>query len=223
LRLLGRDFFERRDPARNTIIRNNSGIGIAVQKGGTAEISGGEIVANGGGANTNGSALTINGTTISENLGVGIGVEHGGAAFITGSEISKNGSGASTIGGSLIIMDTIISANKGRGIEARNVSTVQLWNSTVEDNQGDGIWLGDVSLLEISGVSRMSITTRVGPVLFPEPAVAHCKDCQNLTFSENESGDITLHDGARLANGSLTTLEPRHRPPILERQANECR
>jgi hypothetical protein len=72
----------------------------------------------------------------------------------------------------------VISHNGGRGIEARNASTVLLVDSTVDHNEGDGIWLGDVSFLEVSpggsGTPQTLVTNNAGYGLYcsPAPSVA---------------------------------------------------
>jgi hypothetical protein len=112
-----------------TLIRNNA-LGIAIDVGGSVDIR--------------------DESKILGNAGVGIEIYPGGLALIDACEISDNGRGVRATSGAFIARVSKISSNKGRGIEARGTSTIKLTDSTVESNQGDGIWLEDLSFLDVS-------------------------------------------------------------------------
>jgi hypothetical protein len=115
----------------NTTIRNNTTGGISVAPGGILDIRAG--------------------TKILENGWAGIDVLPSGIAHITDSEISHNGRGIFAIAGALIVHGTHISYNNGWGIAARSTSTLSISDSWIEGNQGDGIWLEDLTFMETGG------------------------------------------------------------------------
>jgi len=182
----------------DTIIQNNFGNGgLNVQPGGYAEIAKSKVIDNtGGGAGSSGGVLRISDTDILRNGGGGFGADLGGYVLMWGSRVIGNGDGSTSRGATLQILDTVISNNRGRGIEARNASTVLLAGTTVQDNEGDGIWLGDVSFLEVStaapGGPLTVVTGNAGYGLYcsPAPSVAQYKVySESLTVSGNAGND----------------------------------
>ncbi len=138
--------------ADGAIIENGSGPGIYAK--GSVSLFSTTISGNAGGGiwvDTGGILDTRSGTKILENGEAGIDVRPGGIAHINDSEISHNGRGIFAIAGALNVQGSHISYNNGWGIAARSTSTLSISNSWVEGNQGDGIWLEDLTFMEAGG------------------------------------------------------------------------
>lgn len=126
-----------------------SGIGIA--KSGSAYIQDATI------EELSETAIAVSGhvnlvnTQITNNSAGAVEVRPGGSANIEGGTITGNGWGITARKGVLEIVNTTISGNSGPGIAVYLASSVSLFNARIENNIGDGVNLGDLSIMEVSG------------------------------------------------------------------------
>lgn len=174
----------------DTLVRgHNRGIWL---ESGVVMVSGGAVEDNANiGILVGAGTLETYDATIRDNGWAGLVVEPGGSAQLSGGSVNANGSGIGTRGGVVGLRGVSVQGNRGLGIEARNSANLLLFGTTVADNLGSGISLGDVSFAEFSG--DPVVVTGNGGWGFrcdPSPAVAQYRDYGALSASGNFEGDI---------------------------------
>ncbi len=178
----------------NGTVIDGMGLAVYVSPGGTVALSGATIRNSTSNTIINSGFLQMFGTDLVNNAGFGVAVEPGGHAMINGGHISGSAlAGISLRGGVLDIEGTVVSGNQAGGIQARNNSSMLVRGVTVENNGQDGIQLGDIAFMEVSGGTTSNVRNNAGYglVCAPAPAVAHYQVFGGmLSVSGNAGGQI---------------------------------
>jgi len=204
---------DNRNGAAGNFIRQNGATGIVISSGGYALIAMNEITGNGvdptlprqGISVIEARADLVGGNTISGHVVQGLftrasAVQIGGPAigFTTVNTFSGNGA-LNNVGGifaflgsSLVVRDAVISNNSGFGLGLSLRSQGQMFNSSIQNNSGDGIRLilGS-ALLPSTPTSTVSGNTGFGIQCFdPESSVVNTFP-PFVAFSANAAGDVS--------------------------------
>ena len=141
---------------KNTNVRNNSGVGIAVAPAGGSFVSGTfdnvEAVGNdGGGISINGGHIQINNSNASGNASFGIQTQQTGPGtfvVINNTTMDVNGSsGVSAVGGSVILSNVTVTDNGG-GVNGVAVTSFQN-NKIFGNSGGDALPAGSAALNQL--------------------------------------------------------------------------
>jgi parallel beta-helix repeat protein len=141
-------------PTLDTVM-DNTGDGVGVFQGASAELQDASITGNGGrGINlSNSGSLRILGSTISGNAGDGIGVFNGSSALLLAPTVNITGNAGNGInlfdGASADIQFASITSNGGRGVTASTGAKLRLLGTTVSLHPNDGVGLFDGSTVLI--------------------------------------------------------------------------
>ena len=168
-----------------TVIRGHSrGVWVV---GGVVRMVGGAVEQNTSeGVATTGGYLHAEGTAFRDNFWMGIAVM-GGMAWIQDGEVNGNGTGVFSAGGVVTLRDsTVVRSNRFAGVSLENGSSLLIGETTIADNQGDGIWLGDVSM----AIGAADLTGNQGWGLRCEPAPAVAQYRGTFNASNNAAGGI---------------------------------
>lgn len=136
-------------------ITTNSGDGVGVFQGGSAELQDASITGNGArGINlSNSGSLRILNSTISGNAGDGIGVFNGSSALLVAPTVTVTGNVGNGVnlfdGASADIQFAAITTNGGRGVTASTGSKLRLLGTTVSQHPNDGVGVFDGSVVLI--------------------------------------------------------------------------
>lgn len=167
----------------DTLIRGHSrGIWLT---GGVVRMIGGVVEQNTSEGVATSGYLHAEGTVFRDNFWMGVAVM-GGMASIQGGEVSGNGTGVFSNAGVVSLRGSIVRGNRFAGVSLENGSNLQIGETTIADNQGDGIWLGDVSV----AFGNADITGNQGWGLHCEPAPGVAQYRGTFTASNNAAGDI---------------------------------
>jgi hypothetical protein len=167
----------------DTVIRGHSrGIWVA---GGMARMVGGTVEQNTGEGVAVGGYLHAEGTVIRDNFWMGVAVM-GGMVSIQGGEVSGNGTGVFSAASVVYLTGSTVRGNRFAGVALENGSSLLVGETTIVDNQGDGIWLGDVSV----AIGSADLTGNQGWGLRCEPAPAVAQYRGTFNASNNTAGNI---------------------------------
>lgn len=168
----------------DTVIRGHSrGIWVA---GGTARMVGGAVEQNTSEGVATGGYMEAQGTAFRDNFWMGIAVM-GGMFGMFGGEVTGNGTGVFSAGGVVTLRDgTVVRGNRFAGVSLENGSSLLLGETTIADNEGDGIWLGDVCV----AIGVVTLTNNQGWGLRCETAPAVAQYRGTFNASGNAAGDI---------------------------------
>ena len=203
---------DNRNGAAGNFIRQNGASGIVLSSGGYALIAMNEITGNGvdptlprqGISVIEARADLVGGNTISGHVAQGLftrasAVQIGGPAlgFTTVNTFSGNGSLGNVggvfafLGSSLVVRDAVISNNSGFGLGFSLRSQGQMFNTSIQNNSGDGIRLilGS-ALLPSTPTSTVSNNTGVGVQCFDAESSVVNTFPPFMSFSANGSGDV---------------------------------
>jgi parallel beta-helix repeat protein len=137
-------------PTLDTITAN-TGDGVGVFQGSSAELQNASITGNGGrGVNlSNSGSLRILNSTISGNNGDGIGVFNGSSALVVPPTVTITGNTGTGVnlfdGASADIQFASITSNTGGGVRGNTGATVRLLGTTVSQHPSEGVAIGDGS------------------------------------------------------------------------------
>ncbi len=167
----------------DTVIRGHSrGIWLT---GGVVRMTGGVVEQNTSEGVATGGYLHAEGTVFRDNFWMGVAVM-GGMISIQGGEVSGNGTGVFSAGGVVYLTGSAVRGNRFAGVSLENGSHLLIGETTIADNQGDGIWLGDVSV----AIGTAVLTGNQGWGLRCEPAPAVAQYRGTFNASNNAAGDI---------------------------------
>lgn len=171
--------------------------GVQTRAGAVFSMSGGAVRdSNGGLIVTMGGVLYLRGVVVENNGWLGIGLDSG-EADLEGCVVRGNGTGHGNdsggirgrTGAGLELQDTTVEGNHGEGIEMRDRSVVLMNRSLVTGNEGHGILLGTLSMLESSNAPN-TVTNNAGWGLTCAPS-ARYRDYGAFAMSGNTQGDIS--------------------------------
>jgi hypothetical protein len=175
----------------------------------------------GGGVSNRQGALTVTGSTISNNSAFGYGggiSSRFGTASVATSTITGNSHGGIEAGGlssagSLSVTQSSISGNSGDGISVRggffsswSYDDVSITDSTVQNNSNSGIWLnsrGDLTVTgsTVSGNGYQGINLSTYD-LQGVGAISNCIISGNASTGVVASGNVAISDSTVDTNGS---------------------